>query len=93
MGGMLDSVEPRWRGAILDIWCDSVPAAYRVTLRGRVREVARPIGDQLAAARADHEKILIRDPAGGALYHLASKYSAILILCSAARTWFWKSFV
>ncbi len=52
ISGILDSAEPRWLGAILDIWCGSVPAAYRVTLRGRFREVAQLIGDQLAAARA-----------------------------------------
>jgi hypothetical protein len=75
MGAMLESVEPRWRSAILDIWCDSIPARYRVTLRGRFREVAQLIGDQLEAAQVGHKGILVQDPAGGTLYRLASNCS------------------
>jgi hypothetical protein len=38
MGAMLESVEPPWRSAILDVWCDSIPARYRVTLRVNTSE-------------------------------------------------------
>jgi hypothetical protein len=76
MGAMLDSVEPRWRSAILAIWCDSTPAIYRVTLRGHFREVAQLIGDQLGGGLASHQGILVQDPAGCTLYHLVSDWSA-----------------
>jgi hypothetical protein len=72
MDVMVEGVDPRLRGAMAAIWCDSkATRTYLVTLKGRFGEVARLIAAQLGEASGVYNGIILQDPAGGVLVELS----------------------